>query len=232
MEYFIGLIGNSAVIQFLSTFGLATLLVLYFVLIRDPKIQKRRDERDREQAKHWEERDKKWVELLQEKYDQLVKDYGELATSYFKLEQSLDPQKREMSSSQAQKLCNIALDRDLYKLKHYFCQMIDGDREPIIDESFRDTVMESKALWNEFNPPFPKVNHIDELYEPYVTNGQTIKAKIQPILECNASPEEKKGSIWKTLVEDTVSMKNEFEEDLRKIKDGEVVNKWGFVNDK
>lgn len=199
MEGFISLIGNSAFIQFISTFGLAVAIVVYVIFIRDPKHFKK----------------------LLEKYEKLSESYKELKENYVKIEESLHAEKRMMNNEQARMLCYLALDRDLYKLYQYCCEKIDGRRVEGVGVFMQDTILDTTDVWSKFISPFPKVPCITDLYGVYMNMGGKLKNELQEIMEDADIPNknEKKDKIWIKLLENTANMKQEFSYNLRMSKD-------------
>ena len=114
MDQFLQLIGNSQFIQFLSTFGLAVLLVLWFVFVRDPK-----------REKFFRTQYEQVLVDYRKRYEQLSNNYKQLSKSCTKLAEDLQPDTRKMSPEQANALACIGLDRDLYKLFYYTCEKLE-----------------------------------------------------------------------------------------------------------
>ena len=137
---FIKLISDQGFLNFLGTFGLAVVLVTYFVFIRDPRRDKFWQEKYdmllqdynglnttyRELKKSAEDIWDKQHGALQINFDELQRTYKELTETYVRLETDLRPEIRMISQDQATKLAYIGLDRDLYKLYYYMCEKLDG----------------------------------------------------------------------------------------------------------
>lgn len=201
MEAFLRLISNPSFIDIISTFGLAVVIVVYFIFIRDPK-----------HIKFW-----------QSKYDGLSKSYDQLSDHYQKLEASLHPEKREMSHEQATKICHLALDRDLYKLYYRICEKIDTEGVVDVNVFVEETILDTNETWSKFKSPFPRVPCITDLYGVYSNKGGKLKKEIEEIMNSNNNNEEKKGIIWNKLLKKTIGMKREFNEGLRKLDQGKTV---------
>ena len=201
MEWFINLISSSAFIDLISTFGLAVVLVLYFVFYRDPK----------------------HIRFWQTKYDDLSKNYGALSNDYTKLEASLHPESRMMSKEQALKLCYVALDRDFYKLYRRCCEKIDGARAEDVSVFIQESIIDTNEVWAKFTSPFPKVPRITDLYGVYKNKGGKLKNELQEIMDSAVPENEKKDLVWNKLLQNTINMKREFSENLQKLKQGTEV---------
>ena len=185
----IDIITDPRFIKLLSTYGLAVVRVLYIFFWRDPK------------------RDKYW----RERYDELVGNYNSLSKSYDIIESNLIPEKREISHEQAKGLANIGLDRDLYKL-YYFMRGKLEDRRPesmgtFIAESIRDT----NDVWSNFVSPFPNVERIGDLFAIYTNSGESLRLKLEEVLQEDIPIEKKESKILNLLFENTENMKTEFQ---------------------
>lgn len=239
MEEFISLIGNSAFIQFISTFGLAVAIVVYFIFIRDPKHIKKLEETYEKLSESYKELKENYVKSekahdefwedkytgLHNEYEKLNRNYDKLKEDYMKIEESLHAEKRIMSDEQARRLCYNALDRDLYKLYRYCCEKLDGTRVEGISVFMQDTILDTNDVWSKFTSPFPKVPCITDLYGVYINMGGKLKKELQEIME-NADisdKNEKKDKIWIKLLDNTVNMKREFSYNLRKNEEGTEV---------
>jgi hypothetical protein len=195
---FYEIISNEAVTHFLSTFGLAVLLVLYFVLWRDPR-----------QAKYWRER-----------YDKLIENYNSLSKNYNHLEENLRPESRMCSPDQARNLAELGLDRDLYKLYYYMCEKVDGRRPESIATFIAESIRHTNDVWLKFKSPFLRVPHIGDLYGIYTNNGESLKQELEKIFEEKSPNEEKKLKLLNLLFENTVNMKNEFQKFIQNLSKG------------
>jgi hypothetical protein len=198
---FLDLIGSPQFIHFISTFGLAVVIVIYFVFFRDPK-----------QAKYW-----------QNKYDELSDNYRKLGETYRDLESTLRPETRKLSDEQANTLCNIAIDRDLYKLFHLICKRIDGVETQDISLFLQESIIDTTGTWAKFKSPFPQAPCIADLYTVYSNNGAHLKTELEEIMEGDQTEEEKKQAVWNKLCENTLNMKREFSDNLRKLREGKAV---------
>ncbi|MCU7918725.1 MAG: hypothetical protein KZQ95_10255 [Candidatus Thiodiazotropha sp. (ex Epidulcina cf. delphinae)] len=202
MSVITDLFGNQSFINFLSTFGLAVVLVIYFVFFRDRK----RDE------------------YFQSKYDLLEKDYRSLSDTYDRLENDLRPETRMCTDEQVARLAYLGLDRDLYKLHYYLSQKIDGRRQENIEYFIQDTIRATNESWFKFTTLFPKVPHITNLYPIYKLNGMTLKHELENIMQSDIPDQEKKDEIYNILAAHCVRQKQEMDENLNKHKQGSEVN--------
>ena len=185
----------------MSTFGLAVVLVLYFIFWRDPK------------------REKEW----RKRYDKLVEDYNSLSSSYSCIERNLVPESREVSHDQAVKLAELGMDRDLYKLYFYLCEKIDGKRPESISTFIAESIGDTNKVWAKFTSPFPRVPCISDLYEIYLNKGGNLKLELDEIIEANIASEEKKTQILHSLFDRLVDMKGEFQTYIKNLSDGKEV---------
>jgi len=209
----VNIIGDPRFINFLSTFGLAVVLVLYFVFVRDPK-----------QAKFQQERDEKQTQFWKGRYDNLLKNYELLSKNYIRLEEDLRPESRMCSKEQAIRLAELGLDRDLYKLYYFMCEKLDSRRHEDVGTFMAESIIGTNDAWAKFKSPFPRVERIGELYGNYTNNGESIKLELEKILEEDMPNEEKKPKVWKLLFEDTVNMKGEFHGFIQSLGDGKEVS--------
>ena len=198
---FIDTITDPNFIKFLSTFGLAVVLVLYFILWRDPK------------------RDKDW----RQRYDKLTGNYDSLSKSYNCIERNLVPESREVSHDQAVKLAELGLDRDLYKLYYYMCEKVDGRRPESVATFIAESIGDTNKVWTKFTSPFPRVPCISDLYGVYMNNGGTLKLELEKIFETDVPSEEKKDQILHLLFDNAVNMKGEFQIFLKNLNDGKEI---------
>lgn len=197
MNTTIAIINNPAFTSFISTFGLATLLVLYFIFIRDPK-------RD----KMWGARYDNLIDEDINRYDHLLEAYNELSQNYQRLEEDLRPHRQAITIVQAEKLCDIALDRDLYKLYVLCCRIIDGDKNLKLESIITESVVNTNTVWGYFTSPFPQILHINELFEVYSTQGSTLKGKLKQIIE---NPKDTtKSDLWDFLFNNELAMSEKF----------------------
>lgn len=212
MADFLKIITDARFVDFLSTFGLAVVLVLYFVLWRDPR-----------QTKFWQARDQKQTQFWQERYDNLLKNYELLRDNYIRLEEDLRPESRICSNEQAKRLANLGLDRDLYKLFYYMCEKLDGRRRENIGVFIAESIRATNDAWSKFKSPFPRVPRFGDLYGIYTNNGESLKLLLEKILEDDIPDEEKKSKMWNLLFENTVNMKREFQEFIQCLDNGKEI---------
>ena len=166
-------------------------------------------------------RDPKQAKFWQTQYADLNKSYARLGEDYRKLEESLHAVSRLMNNEQAQRLNDIALDRDLYKLFKQLCDKLDGVRSEAIAVFLHDTVIDTNALWAQFITPFPRVPRITNLYGMYVNGGSTLREELQNIIDASESNIARiKEKIWDKLLQNTLNMKQEFQNNLLRIQDG------------
>lgn len=198
----INIIGDPRFINFLSTFGLAVVLVLYFVFVRDPK-----------QAKFWQGR-----------YDKLTDNYESLSKNYIRLEEDLRPESRMCSDEQAVRLAELGLDRDLYKLYYFMCEKLDSRRLENVGTFMAESIIGTNDAWSKFKTPFLRVPRIGDLYGIYTNNGESLKLKLNEILNEEIPNEEKKAKVWNLLFENTVNMKGEFQGFIQSLGNGKEVS--------
>ena len=236
----IKIISNQGFLNFLGTFGLAVVLVTYFIFIRDPKRDKFwREKYDmllqeyhglnstyRELKKSAEDIWDKQHRALQINFDELQRTYKELTETYVRLETDLRPEIRMISQDQATKLAYIGLDRDLYKLYYYMCEKLDGRRIEDIGFFIEDSIRDTNESWAKFTSPYPKVPRISDLYGVYKNKGQSRKLELEKVINSDGSNEDKKEQIWKHLVMHTLNMKREFDEFIHKLKQHEAINEY------
>lgn len=198
------IIGDPRFITFLSTFGLAVLLVLYFVFVRDPK-----------QAKFWQER-----------YDKLADNYDNLSKNYIRLEEDLRPESRMCSDEQAVRLAELGLDRDLYKLYYFMCEKLDGRRLENVGTFMAESIRDTNDAWSKFKSPFLRVPRIGDLYGIYTNNGESLKVELEKIFQEDIPDEEKekkKAKLWNLLFQNTVNMKGDFQTFIQNLSNGKEV---------
>ena len=201
MAKFIEIITNQGFIHFFSTFGLAVVLVLYFIFVRD----------------------RAWEKFWRKRYDQLIGNYESLRDNYILLENDLRPESRRCSSEQAARLAELGLDRDLYKLYYYLCEKLDGRRLEDVGVYLAESIRDTNNAWSKFKSPFPRVPRISELYGAYSNNGESLKLQLDGILNEELPNEEKKAKLWNLLFGNTVNMKGEFQEFLQGLGNGKEV---------
>ncbi|WP_392475942.1 DUF4047 domain-containing protein [Nostoc sp. C110] len=258
LQTFIDFLGNQAFINFISTFGLAVLLVIYFVLIRDPsrekETKKREDNRDSYWQKKYDELSKNYGDLntnyhdleqtlnkfwtkqyekLENEFDGLNKIYQELENNYQKLENDLRPETRKITPPQSNKLSQIGLDRDLYKLYYYACEKIDGRRAEDMNYFIEEVIRDTNTTWSEFVSPFPNIPRIGQLYDIYTNNGNKLKIELEAIIGSDKLDNQvKKDQVLAKLMNNTVRMKSEFDNFVQRLTDGMQVKAFqdGGVN--
>lgn len=189
---FTALLGNKAFLAFIGTYGLAVVIVLYMVFIRDPK---------------------------REKY--LKSQYENLSESYSKLAHALVPETREMSEDQTKRLAYIALDRDFYKLYIRICEKINGTRSETIENFLKETILDTNDTWNPFRAPFPKVLCLKDLYGVYKNGGKALADDLNEILDDEAMDDDlKREKIWNSLLDNTNRMKAKLQQSFITLKEG------------
>lgn len=226
MENLLKLISNPGFTSFLATYGLATVIVLYIILIRDPhrygKITRHYDllnerytnlyEEYRELSNSYRMLREKLEQQYQQEYDKLCQSYEDLKGAYDRLEHDLKPETRRLSGEQASKLAELGLDRDLYKLYYYISEKLEGNRKEDLEYFIADSVRDTNQVWLKFISPFPGVPHIGNLYGVYKNHGGSLKADLAEILSNEEmSTDEKRLAVWKKLLNDTLNMKREFD---------------------
>lgn len=238
------ILGNQAFINFISTFGMAAFLVLYFVLYRDPKrddywkskydeltnnyntLSKNYNSLEKDLNETWH----KQYKSLNDQYDGLKEINESLKENYVNMEHDLRPEKRMMSKSQITKLAHLGLDRDLYKLFYYICAKLDGRRVEDLNTFVADSIRDTNETWSNFRSPFPKVPRIGDLYGYYKNNGGNLKVQLEEIMNSEGTEQEKKDKIWNKLLGDIVNMKREFDEYVHKldIEEGESIKEYQY----
>ena len=233
---FIKLIQDPSFISFISTFGLAVVLVLYFIFYRDPK-----------QQKYFKVTHQKLLDDLGERYkglatdvttlkqcaetctqygkqiDELTTEYNELNDSYKNLLSTFIPEKREMSSEQTRALGNIGLDRDLFKLYTRVCRYLDNDEKRDVGVVIQETINDTNETWERFKTPFPDVPRITHLYGVYSNKGGKLQEALGKILSSDDTDEEKKEKVWNKLTKIVIDMKQELQGNLQKLNDNKQV---------
>lgn len=186
---YIDIITDPTFLKLLSTYGLAVVLVLYIFFWRDPR------------------RDKYW----RERYDKLVENYNSLSKSYDIVESNLIPERREISRDQAKGLANIGLDRDLYKLYFFMRGKLEDKRPESMATFIAESIRDTNDVWSRFVSPFPNVVHIGDLFAIYTNSGESLKLKLEEVLQADIPIEKKESEILKLLFENTENMKTEFQ---------------------
>ncbi|MHC4535240.1 MAG: hypothetical protein ACYS6K_14925 [Planctomycetota bacterium] len=215
MSKFVDIISNQVFIEFISTFGLAVLLVLYFVLIYIPK-----------KDKVWMKKIDDEFKFMMKKYDDLTDNYNELSRHYYGIEQHLLPETRMCSKEQGTQLTNLGLDRDLYKLYYYTSEKIDGRRREDIGTFIAESIRATNEAWAKFKSPFQNVPRVSDLYDVYTNGGESLKVQLEEILNEGIPEEEKKFKIWNKLFSNTENMKREFQDCLHRLSNGKEVTRY------
>lgn len=244
MTTFLEFIGSSALIQFISTFGLAAVLVIYFVFFRDHRLEKAAEDRYKEILKKYTENTEYW----QTKYDSLDQRYSELSQNYESLKVFLNyksleesyenvhkinqqlmkdygelQQRAALSDDQIKKVCYVALDRDLYKLHKKVCEQIDSNQTDV-DNAIKETIMDTNDTWAEFKTPFLRAPTITHLYGVYANGGDSLKQEIKGILDSEDMEHDmKKTKVWDQLYSIVLGMRSEFADNLQKHRSGEEI---------
>jgi hypothetical protein len=229
MDALLKLLADPGFTAFFATYGLATVLSLYIVIVRDPRrfngltrnykeLEKRYSDmydEYRNLSNSYEQLRQNLEMKYKEEYDNLCQNYSELKEAYDRLEHDLKPETRQLSPDQASKIADVGLDRDLYKLYYYIREMLDGRKDEDIEFFVNDTIQLTNRLWQKFISPFPRVPCISNLYGVYSNHGTTMRRQLESILnDEQMSTEEKRVAVWKRLVKDTQNMKREFDDFL------------------
>ena len=140
MDALLRLISDPGFTTFFATYGLATVIVLYIVIIRDPR-------RFNGLTRNYKELEKKYADMYdeyrslgnsyeklrqnlemkyKEEYDNLCQSYSELKEAYDRLEHDLKPETRKLSPEQASKIAKIGPSSNL------FCVALLGQRPSAI----------------------------------------------------------------------------------------------------
>lgn len=213
---FLDIISSQGFIHILTTFGLAVVLVLYYVV----KIEPRR-------TAFWQDQYNALITDWQEKYNILIEEYDRLAKNYIKLEEDLHAESRECSIGQTTKLAFLGLDRDLYKLYYYMCGKLDRIRVENIGTFITESVRDTNETWEQFKSSFPRVERIGNLYAVYTNSGESLNVRLEEILSEEIPDEEKKSKIWSLLYHNTVEMKKQFQAFIQDLKSGKEVKPYG-----
>ena len=105
MNAFIEMITNPKVMQFITTYGLATLLVLWFILWRDRRLWNDLSKRYKDLNSRYEELRTQFDEYrsLRNRYRDLTDNYQKLNESYIELSECIRPETIRMSTLQTKK---------------------------------------------------------------------------------------------------------------------------------
>jgi hypothetical protein len=218
---------NSDVKDFISTFGLSVLLVLYFVLYRDPR--------------HWNRLNKRYKELyanysdeyrnLSGSYETLKEVHEKLKRTFEELSTNVRPGIVKMDESQSKKLHDLAVDRDLYKLYFRICERLERSNRKGIRIFLQETINDTNETWDLFPPPFhnPEIRSIRDLYGMYINKGTDLRVKLNEILNSTASESEKKETAFNLLLNNATNMKTSFQENLSRHRQGENVEQYNEV---
>lgn len=182
----IDIITNQQFVIFITNVGLAVFLVLYFVIIRDPK----------------------HIQFWQNEYSELDKSYKQLNESYKKLFSAIH--KRPLNKDEAKDLCFIGLDRDLYKLYTLTCWKIDGESHTHIKNFISHTVHNTNGVWSRFSIPLANAEHITDCLDIYNDGGSAIIKEIDEIVNKDIPDEQKKREVWNALLNLSLTKQNQF----------------------
>ena len=227
MKQFIELITNPKVMQFLSTYGLATLLVLWFVLWRDRRLWNDLSQRYKDLNYRYEQMHNQYneYESLRNSYKELSENYKNLNESYVELTECIRPETIRMSALQTKKINDTAIDRDLFKLYVRICGKIDDKRQDDLQTFLKETILDTNETWEEFRPPFrnPKIRSLTDLYAMYTNSGGKLKSEIEKIYDSDLEDIDKKENVFNLLSENAINMKNQLRDYLRKEDKGESI---------
>ena len=197
--------GYTNLFDLIGTYGLAVVIVVYFIFYRDPKNYR----------------------YFQVKYDDLNDNYTKLKDCLTELEKDFNPESRSISTEQARVLCHIALDRDLYKLYFYVVRKLDGYYPEKVNNIVSSSILDTNQTWSKFISPFKKVPRISDLYGIYRNEGSKLVEYIEGILNSDEEIEDKKKLLWDKFCQDTITMKREFEENLDRLRKYDPVLPFG-----
>lgn len=177
---------NQPLVIFITNLGLALFLVLYFVLVRDPK----------------------YFKVWKEQYEKLIDNYEKLKEKYEEISSSI--YYRPLNKDEALALCDIGLERDLYKLYTLLCWKIDGERKESIGNSILHTVSNTNGVWARFTTPFSDAKYIKDSLVFYKDNGSNLGLEIEDIMNKEITNKQKKVVIWDSLLLQKMNMLNTF----------------------
>lgn len=209
---------NSDVKDFISTFGLSVLLVLYFVFYRDPRHWNRLNRRYKElYAKYSDE-----YRTLSSSYETLKDAHEKLKRTFEELSTNVRPGIVKMDESQAKKLHDLAVDRDLYKLFFRICEKLNRSSLKGVKIFLQETINDTNETWGLFPPPFhnPEIRSLTDLYGMYINKGADLRIKLNEILNSTASELEKKEAAFNLLLNNATNMKTSFQENLSRHRQG------------
>ena len=118
----------------------------------------------------------------------------------------------KMTFEQAQKLNDLAIDRDLYKLYHRVCQKIDDKKEEGLISFIQETIVDTYDTWRAFQTPFKdsRFHYLSDLYEMYSGKINELEKLVENIIDSENPPEEKKKVVFSLLYKNVISMKTHF----------------------
>lgn len=225
MGAFIEVITNPKVMQFLSTYGLATLLVLWFILWRDRRLWNELNQRYKDLNHRYEELQGQFnaYDSLRKRYRELTDHFQILNESYINLSECIRPETVKMSTQQTKKINDTAIDRDLFKLYVRICEKIENKRQDDLPTFLKETILDTNETWEDFRPPFrnPKVRSLTDLHAMYLNSGGQLKHELEKIIDSDVEDKEKKENVFNLLSVNAINMKNQLRDYLRKEEKGE-----------
>ena len=234
MDGFIRLIGNEAFIAFIATYGLATVIVIFIIFIRDPRRYKSLEKNNERLGESYHEISLAYEQMREDigkiykaEYDKLDASYKELNNAFLKLEKDyqqletdIHPETRRISVEQARHLAFIGLDRDLYKLHYLMSKKIQSNGNEKIENFVRESIRYTNDTWNHFRSPFPRGKYIGNLYEIYSNQGVTLKEQLEELFNKEMeSNDDKITELWDMLLKNTLDQKEEFDKHLKRYKE-------------
>lgn len=204
MDGFIQFITDPGVMEFIGTHGLATLLVLWFILWHDRRLWNALSKRYIDLNERYKDLYKEYnnYQIIRDRYRQLTDNYQVLQEKYIELSECIRPETIRISMQQTKKLNDTAIDRDLFKLYYRLCEKIADKKQEDIGSFIQETILDTNETWEEFRPPFrnPQIRSLSDLYDIYKNGGVQLKNEIEKIFHSNVDPEEKKGISSKSFV--------------------------------
>ena len=159
------------------------------------------------------------------RYRELSDNFQNLNESYVNLSECIRPETIRMSTLQTKKINDTALDRDLFKLYVRICEKIDNKRQDDLHTFLKETILDTNETWEEFRPPFrnPEIHSLTDIYPMYINSGSQLKSEIEKICDSDLEEIIKKERVFNFLSENTVNMKNQLRDYLRKEEKGEPI---------
>ena len=123
------------------------------------------------------------VDTIRARCDERVDVNKALARANNRALRIADPMAPELTIEQTETLCDIGLDRDRYKLHYYLSQTVEGVQHYRFDYFLAHTIWNTKKVWSKFDGAFPEKDPVSNLYEPYATDGEALKQRLDDIMK-------------------------------------------------